>query len=94
MEAIELLRAIQLRAMEYRSRFPTDTAIVSILKQLEYLIELCEGTRCDCERLNDIIIGVLTVREIEPVDEAFAEELYEAVEVVEELKRAKIADIS
>ena len=39
MEAIELLRAIQLRAMEYRSRFPTDTAIVSILKQLEYLIE-------------------------------------------------------
>jgi len=66
-----------------RSRYPGDTAIQSIIIQLQYLIDLENRKRSDRDRLDDIIIGVLTVREIEPLDERVADLLYEVDEQVE-----------
>ncbi len=69
----------------FRNKFPNDEAIVSIIKQLNYLIELEEGVCDDRGRLKDIIIGVLTVREIEPLDETLADVLYEVAEEVQRM---------
>ena len=57
----------------------------SINLQLNYLIDLEEGRRSDRERLKDIIIGVQTVREIEP-DDILAPLLYRVCEEVQSVK--------
>jgi hypothetical protein len=59
----------------------------SISLQLNYLIDLEEGRCSDRDRLNDIIIGIQTVREVEPVDANIASWLYRVVEKVEEMKK-------
>jgi hypothetical protein len=69
-------------------RIQSEPAAQSICKQLDYLIELEEGRRSDYSRLHDIIIGVLTVREIETVDDACAELLYRVTEEVEAMKNS------
>ena len=68
------------------TRYPDDPALNSIIVQLDYLVELETGQRDDRERLNDITIGVLAVREVEPLDREIAEVLYNAVEQVENMK--------
>ena len=47
-----------------------------------FSIELEEGKHTDWERLKDITIGVLTVREIEPLDQTLSELLYQVVDEV------------
>lgn len=69
-----------------QARYPNDPAVDSIVTQLDYLIDLEVGNRNDREGLNDIIIGVLAVREIEPLDQNIAETLYKVVEEVEKMK--------
>jgi hypothetical protein len=86
MTRLEIFKTAQAQTNSLRSRYPDDTAVQSIITQLDYLIELEERKRNDRERLNDIILGVLTVREIEPLDESVAETLYKVVEQVEEMK--------
>lgn len=86
MTRLDIFKTALAQTNSLRSRHPDDTAIQSIIKQLDYLVELEERKRNDRERLNDIIIGVLTVREIEPLDESVAETLYKVVEQVEEMK--------
>ena len=51
-------------------------AILSIIAQLEYLIEVETGREQDRSRLEDIIIGLLAVREIEVRDLELAHILY------------------
>lgn len=87
MDRVDFLQMVKSKAIEYQTRFSNDVTIESILKQLDFLIALSEGKRFDRERLADIIIGILTVREIEPVDYELAEQLYKVVDIVEEMKR-------
>ncbi len=47
--------------------------------QLQYLIDLEQGKRQDWGRLNDISLGLITVREIEGVDDALANWVYDQV---------------
>ena len=67
-------------------RHPADRAIASVVSQLKFLVELEEGKRSDRERLGDITIGALTVREIEPLDDSLAELLYRVVEEVDHMQ--------
>jgi hypothetical protein len=71
-------------------RYPNDSTIESIIKQLSFLIELDRGERSDAIRLNDIIIGVLALREIDPLDPSLAELLYSVMEEVETMKRVML----
>lgn len=87
MTRIDLFNTALLQTNRLRSQCPNDSAVLSVFKQLEYLIELEEGKRSDTERLCEIIIGVLTVREIEPLDMLVADLLYKVVEEVEQMKR-------
>jgi hypothetical protein len=52
-------------------------ALRSIEKQIEFLIDLETGRTSEVNRLQEITIGVLTAREVEPLDEEVAELLYE-----------------
>ncbi|NHZ93945.1 hypothetical protein F2P45_33870 [Massilia sp. CCM 8733] len=58
-------------------KYPSSTALLSVLRQIEYLIGLDNGTITDRSRLKEIIIGVLTAREIEPLDDDAAETFYQ-----------------
>lgn len=82
-----LFRAALELATRLRSRVPGGAAVQSAIGQLEYLIELDQGARTDRERLSDIIIGVLAVREIEPLDHELADVLYQVVEEVQSMER-------
>lgn len=49
---------------------PENTALLSISKQIAYLIELEQGVHSDRTRFKNITIGVLTAREIEAMDKS------------------------
>jgi hypothetical protein len=55
------------------ARYPDSRAVQSISKQIEYLISLEKGLVTDASRLGEITIGILTVREIESLDENAAD---------------------
>lgn len=89
MNRIDCLHVALKRSLELCCQYPEDYAARSITKQLEYLVELESGTRSDFERLDDIIIGILTLREIEPLDINAAELFYKVVEEVEIMKQER-----
>jgi len=65
-----------------RTQYPQSVALESVAKQIEYLIGLEQGTHSDRSRLKDITIGVLTAREIEPLDENAAETFHQIAGMV------------
>jgi hypothetical protein len=86
MNRIGLFHEAKAACLELQRRFPGDTAIASVVKQLDFLIELEEGKRMDAERLSDIIIPVLTTREIEQLDDGVANLLYQVCDQFERMK--------
>ncbi len=68
-------KALQ-KCNELLSQYPDNGALLSIARQIEYLHSLGTGVNTDRSRLKEIIIGVLTAREIEPLDEEAAELFY------------------
>ncbi len=70
----------------FRREFPELDVCKSIQLQLEFLRDFDPNDVPQRLRLNDIIIGVLAAREIEPRDSEFAETLYEVAEAVESMK--------
>lgn len=68
-------RALQ-KCNELLNQYPDNGALLSISHQIEYLLSLETGVNTDRSRLKEIIIGVLTAREIEPLDEEAAELFY------------------
>lgn len=76
MNRVELFKKAKVAVADLLREFPETHAAVSIDVQLDYLIALETGAETNRSRLEDIIIGILTVREIEPRSEAVAELLY------------------
>lgn len=58
-------------------KFPNRQPLLSIHRQLEYLLAVGRGER-DGSRLGEIIIGALTAREVEPLSKEAAEVFYKA----------------
>lgn len=59
------------------SQYPSSNALLSVFRQIEYLIGLESGAIADRSRLKEITIGVITAREIEPLDDEAAETFYQ-----------------
>jgi hypothetical protein len=59
------------------SQYPSSTALLSVSRQIEYLIGIADGSVVDRSRLKEITIGVITAREIEPLDDDAAETFYQ-----------------
>ncbi|MEI7038077.1 immunity protein Tsi6 family protein [Fulvimonas yonginensis] len=90
MSRIDVLLKAKAATEKLQERYPSDSSIGSILKQLSFLIELERGERSDASRLNEIIIGVLALKEIDPLAPDVAELLYSVAEEVEVMKRAML----
>jgi hypothetical protein len=86
MNRTQLFQDALARCENLIGKYPGDPSLLSIVIQLNYLIELDAGARNDFDRLKDIIIGVLAVREIEPLDASLAEILYKVDEEAEDMK--------
>jgi len=69
-----------------KEKYPNHQPLFSIERQLEYLISIEDGSETDRERLKSIIIGTLTVREVEVLDENAAEVFYEVEDHVEKMR--------
>jgi hypothetical protein len=91
MNRIDLFVDARERLATLYSRYPEASVVISMQKQLDYLIDLESGTISDRSKLKEIILGVQVAREIEPRDEETASILYKVVDAVEEMKRAKSA---
>jgi hypothetical protein len=63
--------------------------LLSIEKQIQYLIDLTENNTHDHSQLKDIIIDVYAAREFEDRDMEFANLLYKVEEVVDLLKKCR-----
>jgi hypothetical protein len=59
------------------AQYPSSTALLSVSRQIEYLIGIAGGSVTDRSRLKEITIGVITAREIEPLDDDAAETFYQ-----------------
>ncbi len=58
-------------------KHPNSAALSSVLRQIEYLIGIADGSISDRSRLKEITIGVVTAREIEALDMDAAETFYQ-----------------
>jgi hypothetical protein len=65
-------------------QYPSSIALLSVSRQIDYLIGVEDGSIPDRSRLKDITIGVVTAREIEPLDDDAAETFYQ---IASEAKR-------
>ena len=90
MDRIDIFLKAKAETENLQVRYPADPSIESVLKQLSFLIELQRGERSDAIRLNDIIIGVLALKEIEPLDPDVAEILYSVAEEIGVMKRVML----
>jgi hypothetical protein len=87
MTRVELLIAAKFACSNLQRRYPNDHALASVIAQIDYLIDLQEGRRDDAQRLSDIIIAVLTTREIEQLDQNTAELLYDVCAEIAVMKQ-------
>lgn len=67
-------------------QYPMIEQFQSVKSQLEYLIDIETGKRNDYERLEDVNIGLITVREIEDRNMDIANLMYEVTSEVEKMK--------
>lgn len=75
-DRLKLFETAQKKCADLSAQYPFNRALVSIGRQIEYLIGLERQTHSDRSRLSEITIGVLTAREVEPLDEDAAEIFY------------------
>jgi hypothetical protein len=61
---------------------PNLRPLISIEKQLEYLIDLEEGRRTDTELMANLNLGIVAVRELEPHDIKLANLIYDVTEAI------------
>lgn len=85
---LTLIEVAEKHCLELKGRFPELPVLDSIGNQLAYLREFMTGGEIDRDRLNSIIIGVQTAREIEPLDMDAADSFYEVSEMVKSLPKA------
>jgi len=75
------------RCEKLKEQFPELPVLGSIANQLLYLKSILVDCEADRSRLNEIIIGVQTAREIEALDMETAEVFYEISELARGLGR-------
>lgn len=85
-ERIKLFEKAISEIQTLSEQYPMIEQFQSVKAQLKYLIDIEEGKRSDYERLKDINIGLITVREIEDRNMGIANLMYEVTSEVEKMK--------
>lgn len=73
MSRVKLLELGRLKCNALLDQYPDTPAILSVSRQLDYLIGLESGSVTDRSRLKEITIGVIAAREVEALDDDVAE---------------------
>jgi Tsi6 len=73
---LEIFKNGMKQCSELLVKYPNSIALTSISKQIEYLIAIESDASIDRSRLKEIIIGALTAREVEALDEGVAKIFY------------------
>lgn len=81
---IDLLQDGEIYCNALLRRFPDLPALLSVSRQITYLLSLATGQSTDRSLLKTINIGVLAAREIEPLTEDGAEILYKIASKIRE----------
>lgn len=76
-DRLQLLKDGQAYCEALARQYPQIAALASIRAQIDYLLALVQGESSDRSRLGQITIGVLTAREVEPLDDDGVEILYQ-----------------
>ena len=84
-DRLELFEAGRQKCRALLEEYPDNIALTSIDRQIEYLIGLESGVHSDRSRLNEIVIGVLTAREIEPLNGDVAETFYKIASAAKQM---------
>ena len=74
-EQITLLKNAKKRSLELRSQLG-DTLCDVLVSQLQFLLDLLEGSQRDNDKASKLSIGLIAAREIETLDEPFANILH------------------
>ncbi len=86
-ERIKLFQKALTETQTLIQKYPMIEQFQSVKIQLEYLIDVEEEKRTDYERLEDINIGLITVREIEDRDMDVANLMYKVTSEVKKMKK-------
>lgn len=75
-ERVRLFQQALLAIEKLECEYPSYPPFESIRNQLLFLLDQASGKAQDCEGLSQINIGYITVREVEPMDDAAADLFY------------------
>jgi hypothetical protein len=84
---LQVLRTVLAKCKRKLQQTPDFQPLLSIEKQIQYLIDVAETRTQDRSRLKDIIVDVYAAREFEDRDITFANLLYQVEDVVDMLKK-------
>jgi hypothetical protein len=82
MNRVSLFKKVLDECRKRHKKSPDFRLIISIEKQLEYLIDLEEGRRTDTELMANLNLGLLAARELEPHDMGLANLIYDVTEAI------------
>ncbi len=85
----QLIEKALFKSREVKLKFPTYFFWDTLERQLEYLLDLAENKTCDKSKLKNMTIGILTVREIEGLDEELSDSLYQVADMAEKMRWEK-----
>jgi len=88
-DAIKVIEQTIQKSFEIFSKDTEWQPIISTRIQLNYILDALMGKN-NTNKLEDITIGILAVREFETNNEGFANLIYEAVEIVDLIKKGKL----
>jgi hypothetical protein len=86
MNGLSLLKHTLEVCQQRRTQRPNSQPLLSIEKQLEYLIALEQGQRSDTELISNLNLGLLAARELEPHDMELANLIYDVTEAIKQIK--------
>lgn len=82
-----IIQAALEKCLQLKVQMPQVEPLNSVQRQLEYLLEVLNGTITDRTRLNEVVLGRYAARELESRDMEFALLLYRVEEIVDSMKR-------
>lgn len=88
-DAVKIIEQTIQKSFELFSKDTEWQPVISTRLQLNYILDALMG-RNDTNKLKEITIGILAVREFEANNEDFANLIYEVVEIVDLIKKGKI----
>ena len=74
---LDIMKEARIKVSDFRKGQEKNFLLESAEKQLDYLITALASNEIDLEKVKNITLGIIAVREVEGIDDGLAEMLYE-----------------